>query len=188
VFEDFTERLGELGRGVEAAPAPRLRRPHGAVLSEGPPHVELRVGEPEVRDLEPEELPGARSRTVAIAQGRIGTQSGPMDDSKDRLFERLKPPERSEEDLFFARRDRALLARLHDVRDETRRRHIRELAYLRCPDCGERLVRVTYYGVTIEECPARHGMWMTHAEMRVLAWRERNSWIARYLYRPKPVL
>jgi TFIIB-like protein len=106
-----------------------------------------------------------------------------MDD--DRLEEKLRLRERAEEDLYFARRDRELIAKLRDVDDETQRRNIRELVYMRCPDCGARLRRATHHEVTIEECPAGHGLWMTEAEMHALARRERDSWLARYLYRPR---
>jgi len=74
---------------------------------------------------------------------------------------------------------------LRDINDEDQRRHIRELAYMRCPDCGAPLKRAPHYGVTIEECPLGHGMWLTDAEMHTLAKRERNSWIGRYFFRPK---
>src|SRR5262252_1022723 len=93
-----------------------------------------------------------------------------------------------DEEAYFARRDRELIAKLRQAEDETQRRNIRELVYLRCPDCGAKLRRATHYGVTIEECPASHGLWMTETEMHALARRERNSWIARYFYRPKPVV
>ena len=59
---------------------------------------------------------------------------------------------------------------------------------MRCPDCGETLVRATHSGVTIAECAAGHGMWITPSQLRVLAERERNSWITRYFYQPKPVI
>ena len=108
-----------------------------------------------------------------------------MSEDRDYCDEKLHEKERAEEDVYFARRDRELIAKLRDVKDEEQRQHIRELAYMRCPDCGARLKRVTHYGVTIEECPSGHGMWLTDSEMHTLAKRERNSWIGRYFFRPK---
>jgi len=108
-----------------------------------------------------------------------------MDRPGERFVEKLSLRERADEDQYFARRDRGLIEKLRDVRDETRRRNVEELAYMRCPDCGERLVHVTHHGITIEECPTGHGMWMTHAEMETLARRERASWLGRYFYRPR---
>ena len=107
---------------------------------------------------------------------------------RDPFLEKWWLRERAEEDLYFARRDRDLLARLHEATEEEQRALVREIARLRCRECGARLVSATRYGVTIEECPRAHGMWMTGAEMRTLARRERNSWIARYFYRPKAVV
>jgi hypothetical protein len=99
--------------------------------------------------------------------------------------EKLVQKERAEEAVFFTKRDRALLEKLHDITDETQRRNLRQLTYLRCPDCGVRLERATRYGVTIDSCPEGHGLWLTEAEFHTLAKRERNSWIGRYLYRLK---
>src|SRR5512138_1382287 len=106
----------------------------------------------------------------------------------DPFVRKLALKERADEDQFFAARDRQLLARLHEAGEEERRRLVRDLAHMRCPECAARLARATHHGVTIEECPRGHGMWITEAEMRTLARRERRSWIGRYFYRPKPVV
>jgi len=106
-------------------------------------------------------------------------------EERDPFVEKLHEKERAEEDVYFAKRDRELIARLRKVESENQRRHIRELAYMRCPDCGARLKRETRYGVTIEECPGGHGLWLTESEMHTLTKRERSSWIGRYLYPPR---
>lgn|SRR5262249_43815560 len=110
-----------------------------------------------------------------------------MEDNADSFAEKLKEKERAEESVFFARRDRALVEKLRDVHDEKQRRNLKELVYLRCPDCGAPLKRATRFNVTIEECPEGHGLWLTESELRTLAKRERNSWIGRYFYRLKPL-
>ena len=107
---------------------------------------------------------------------------------KDPFVEKLKERERADEDIFFAKRDRELIEKVRDADHEARRRYLRELAHMRCPECAARLVRGEHYGVTIEECAAGHGMWLTEAELHALAERERNSWIGRYFYRLKPVV
>ena len=124
-------------------------------------------------------LPNSASRDT------VELRKATMAQERDPLIEKLNEKEKAEEDIYFARRDRELIAKLREVRDEGQRRHIRELAYMRCPDCGARLKRATHHGVTIEECPAGHGMWMSEDELHALAKRERDSWIARYLYRPR---
>ena len=104
------------------------------------------------------------------------------------LVRKFELKERADEERFFKARDRELLARLHEANEEKRRHLVREVAHMRCPECAARLVRATHYGVTIEECPLGHGMWMTGTAMRTLARRERRSWIGRYFYRPRPVV
>jgi Transcription factor zinc-finger len=108
-----------------------------------------------------------------------------MQDDTDSLVEKLKEKERAEEDVFFGKRDRVLLEKMRRVKNETQRREIRELAHMRCPDCGALLERAAHYGATIERCPEGHGLWLTESELHALAKRERNSWIGRYFYRPR---
>ena len=100
------------------------------------------------------------------------------------MIEHVKPQksERDEEDLFFARGDRALIDKARRASDEERRTYVREVARMRCPDCSVRLVEVAHHGVAIEQCPAGHGMWLTDVKMRTLANRERHAWIGRYFY------
>jgi len=104
-----------------------------------------------------------------------------MNDETGSLDEKLRRKERAEEAVFFGKRDRALVERLRRVREE----EIRELAHMRCPDCGALLERVALHGVTVEHCPDGHGLWMTESELHALAKRERDSWIGRYFHRPR---
>ena len=98
------------------------------------------------------------------------------------MVDRLQEKERGEEDVFFASHDRELIEKLRGAKDEEQRRHIQELTSMRCPDCGARLKPAAHYGVTIEECPAGHGMWLTATELLTVAKREHDSWLRRYLY------
>jgi len=108
-----------------------------------------------------------------------------MHDNTSSLDEKLRKKERAEEAVFFGKRDRALVKHLRETRDQTLREELRELTHMRCPDCAEPLERVTLHGVTVEHCLHGHGLWMTESELHALAKRERNSWIARYFYRPR---
>jgi uncharacterized protein with PIN domain len=107
---------------------------------------------------------------------------------RDPLIEKLRLRERAEEDVYFAKRDRELLERLHEAGEEEQQRRLREIVRKRCPECGARLRAVAHHGVAVEECPLGHGMWMTAAEMRTVAERERQSWLGRYFHLPKPVV
>jgi len=103
-----------------------------------------------------------------------------------RVAEGLRGKEQVDEDVFFRGRDRELLRRISATTDEKRRDYVRELAHMRCPECGRLLAMVPYLGVRVAECPERHGMWLTEEERHILARRERHSWLSRYLYRPGP--
>jgi hypothetical protein len=108
-----------------------------------------------------------------------------MTDEKDRLGEKLHQKEKAEEDRYFKERDKAALERMRREGAGKEEHASRQLAHMRCPNCGEHLSAVEHYGVTIEECPAGHGMWLNQGELETLASRERDSWLGRFFYRPK---
>ena len=37
------------------------------------------------------------------------------------------------------------------------------------------------HGVTVEECPSCHGMWLDHGQLQAVARKENEGWIARWL-------
>jgi hypothetical protein len=106
-----------------------------------------------------------------------------MPDDKDRLGDKLRQKEKAEEDRFFAERDKALVEKLR--RSKASPEKAGETARMQCPKCGSPLVKVDHLGVTVEECPNRHGMWLDEGELETLAERDRNSWLGRFFYRPK---
>ncbi len=103
-----------------------------------------------------------------------------MADDKDRLGDKLHQREKADEDRYFAQRDRELLAKLRKERSGA--------APLTCPRCSTALQSIEHHDVVVDECPSCHGVWLDHGELRALAPRERESWIGRFLYRPKPVV
>jgi len=109
-----------------------------------------------------------------------------MNEERDPFAEKLHQKERAEEDIFFARRDRALLEELRHAREEERRARLRGLTHMRCPDCASPLERAIRHGITVSECPAGHGMWIADSDMRAIPDRSRHAWIGRYIYRPRP--
>jgi hypothetical protein len=108
-----------------------------------------------------------------------------MADEKDRLGDQLNEKRKAEEDLFFAERDKALLDKLRQQNLGAEEEKVRSLALMRCPKCGEKLGTVGFHGVTVDECPAGHGMWLDNGELQVVAERERDSWLGRFFFRPK---
>jgi uncharacterized protein with PIN domain len=108
-----------------------------------------------------------------------------MQDEKDRLGEKLHQKERAEEDRFIAEREKETLERLRRQKAAAQEQDARQLARMRCPKCGERLTSVAYHDVTVEECPACHGMWLDAGQFDAMASRVRDSWLGRILFHPR---
>jgi Zn-finger nucleic acid-binding protein len=54
---------------------------------------------------------------------------------------------------------------------------------MRCPKCGEKLTSLQYHDVTVEECPSCKGMWLDRGELEIVAQRENESWLSRFIRR-----
>jgi len=104
-----------------------------------------------------------------------------MADEKDRLGDKLRQKEKGEEDRFFADRDAAALEKLRRAKAAA----VESGPLGRCPKDGEALTSVEHHGVTVDECPKCHGMWLTPGEIELIAKRDRDSWIGRYFLRGK---
>jgi hypothetical protein len=102
-------------------------------------------------------------------------------DEKDRLGNKLRDAERAREDQYFAERDRKLVEELRRAQGEEVEKTLKEAAHMRCPKCGTRLQQHTHHGVTVEECPSCHGMWLDHGELKAMARDENEGWIARWM-------
>ncbi|GIW42530.1 MAG: hypothetical protein KatS3mg076_3107 [Candidatus Binatia bacterium] len=109
------------------------------------------------------------------------------DDEKDRLGDKLRDVERAREDLYFAERDRELIAKLRQAKEKEQEETLKELAKRRCPKCGERLLERTLHQVTVEECPSCQGLWLDHGELEHILERSKESlgyfgeWLRRWL-------
>jgi predicted RNA-binding Zn-ribbon protein involved in translation (DUF1610 family) len=106
------------------------------------------------------------------------------DDEKDRYGDKLREVEKAREDKFFADRDRELLLKLKAQTGAQEEQSVRELAKMRCPKCGDRLITRTQLEVEMDECPSGHGMWLDTGELQKLMGRETSGWLSRILGRP----
>jgi uncharacterized protein with PIN domain len=104
---------------------------------------------------------------------------------KDRLGDKLRNKEKGEEDRYFAQRDREAIEKMQQTQAAQEEADQRQQAHLRCPKCGEQLTPIQYYEVTVEECPACHGLWLDHGELEAIARRENEGWLSRFLHRSK---
>jgi len=101
---------------------------------------------------------------------------------RDPLVELLRLKEHGEEAVFFMRRDRELIARLRDRSRAQEELHARQLAHMRCPECGAQLTQVLRRGVTTEECPGGHGLWVPLDGLQTIPAREHDAWFDRYVH------
>lgn len=104
-----------------------------------------------------------------------------MADEKDRFGDKLRDVEKAREDQYFAERDRALIQKLKADKETEQERTLRDLARMRCPQCGEHLKAQRYGEVALDECPACKGVWLDKGELEKIAGRETDGWLARYL-------
>ena len=99
---------------------------------------------------------------------------------KDTFGDKLRDKEKADEDTYFARRDRELIAKRKVEEAEARKQNSVRMA---CPKCGEFLSADTLHGVHVEVCATCHGMWLERAEIEQLGRREEGGWLTRYLER-----
>jgi hypothetical protein len=78
-----------------------------------------------------------------------------------------KPSENEEEyfaQLEIKRRLEAEAKRAAAMADGEKKR-LKELHFMHCPKCGTRLAEETLEAVTVDVCPACHGLWLDDGEL-----------------------
>lgn len=82
----------------------------------------------------------------------------------------VKPSEQEEE--YFAKQEiqRRLLAEAKKAQAlaEEEKTRLRDLHHLHCPKCGTKLQEAAMQGVTVDICPACHGIWLDAGELEKL--------------------
>lgn len=96
---------------------------------------------------------------------------------KDALLQRG----RAEENRFFAERDRELIDKLKQQREDEHEQTVKELALARCPRDGERLAQRDLHGVSIDDCPVCHGIWLDKGELEALSERQGSEGVGNFL-------
>jgi ribosomal protein L37AE/L43A len=104
-------------------------------------------------------------------------------DEKDRLGAKLREKGQGDEDRYFSQRDQELLEKLKQQQAASQEAAVRQQALMHCPKCGASLATVRHHDVTVEECPSCQGMWLDRGELEVLAQRENEGWLARFIRR-----
>jgi hypothetical protein len=83
-----------------------------------------------------------------------------MADEKDKFGETMKLVERAKEDIYFAERDRELMAKLRGKLQK-----VPAAADLRCPKCSAALESYTFEGFALDRCSGCAGVWMDAGEL-----------------------
>ena len=104
---------------------------------------------------------------------------------KDRLGDKLRDVEHARENQYFAEVDRQLIEERRRKEQEATAAvnadQIKEAAKNRCPRDGEVLAKHELHGVTVDVCSACEGMWLDKGELEVIAGRENEGWVSRWL-------
>jgi hypothetical protein len=89
--------------------------------------------------------------------------------------------ERAREDIYFAQKDRELMARLREQGQQEIEQAILELCRMRCPKCGRRLEERAYQQVRVDRCTGCGGVWLDPGELEQLAPEAHQSWLGELL-------
>jgi hypothetical protein len=84
-----------------------------------------------------------------------------MLDEKDRFGDTMKLVERAKEDIFFAERDREIIAKLRAQLQRVNKQG----EGLRCPKCPGILESYTFQGFMLDRCRECGGLWMDRGEL-----------------------
>jgi hypothetical protein len=99
----------------------------------------------------------------------------------DRYTELWRDVERAWEDIYFAQKDRELIARLREKDQLALDPAILELCSMRCPKCGRKLEEVMYQKVRVDRCSGCGGVWLDAGEIETLAPSEHTNWLGDLL-------
>ena len=84
-----------------------------------------------------------------------------MADEKDHFGETMRLVERAKEDIYFAERERELIAKLKAKLQPV----VGQKSKLRCPKCPGELETYTFEGFILDRCRGCGGIWMDKGEL-----------------------
>ena len=90
-----------------------------------------------------------------------------MADQKDRYGEKMKLAERAKEDIFFAERDRELVAKLKERLRKVEKPEAKS-APLACPKCHGELASYTLMEIPLDRCQGCGGIWFDPGEFDIV--------------------
>jgi hypothetical protein len=95
----------------------------------------------------------------------------------DKYTELWRDVERAREDIYFARKDRELIAQLREQDQQELAEASLDLCSMPCPKCGRKLEEAAYQGLRIDRCPGCGGVWLDPGELEALAPEAHTGWL-----------
>src|SRR5689334_23221080 len=86
-----------------------------------------------------------------------------MESEKDRFGEKMRLVERAKEDIYFAEKDRELIAEL-----KARLVEVRPGSALRCPKCQGEWSTYKFMDFVLERCKSCEGVWLDRGELEAI--------------------
>jgi hypothetical protein len=99
----------------------------------------------------------------------------------DKYTELWRDVERAREDIYFAQKDREIIAQLREKDQQGLEGAILALCGMRCPKCGRKLEETLYHQVRIDRCTGCGGVWLDPGELETLAPEAHTSWLGDLL-------
>lgn len=87
-----------------------------------------------------------------------------MADEKDRFGEKMRLVERAKEDIYFAEKDRQLLAKLKASMKKVEI-HVEPQFSPACPKCPGKLEAYTFMEFKLDRCDGCEGVWLDRGEL-----------------------
>jgi len=83
----------------------------------------------------------------------------------------VKPSEKEEEyflRLEFAKRKKAEEEKLARLNEEEKAK-LKELHYMHCPKCGQKLIEINYQNIPVDKCSHCDGVWLDAGELEQIS-------------------
>jgi len=89
----------------------------------------------------------------------------------------IKPSEKEEEYFYRLEYERKKKAETEKqaLLDSQEKARLKELHYMHCPKCGNKLVEMNYKGIAIDKCSGCEGIWLDAGELEQISTMEKGK-------------
>ena len=97
-----------------------------------------------------------------------------------------KQTKREKEEQYFAEQEqkkrKELREKLSLDREASKKEHLKDTHWMKCPKCGHDLEEKNYEDVMIDECNGCKGLWLDHGELELLLdGRKAKGFLSKFL-------